>query len=51
MSFSDLLLEEHSDSLNDEGKLFVQFINKSAIRMRALVTGLMEYSRIDKKKS
>jgi PAS domain S-box-containing protein len=48
-SFSDLLLEEHNDSLNDEGKLFVQFINKSAMRMRALVTGLMEYSRIDKK--
>jgi PAS domain S-box-containing protein len=48
MSFSDLLLEEHNDSLNDEGKLFVQFINKSALRMRALVSGLMEYSRIDK---
>lgn len=48
-SFSDLLLEEHNESLNDEGKLFVQFINKSAIRMRALVSGLMEYSRIDKK--
>ena len=49
MSFSELLLEDHLESLNDEGKLYVDFINKSAIRMRALVTGLMEYARIGKR--
>jgi len=49
MSFSELLLEEHSEGLNDEGKLYIEFINKSAIRMRALVTGLMEYARIGKR--
>jgi light-regulated signal transduction histidine kinase (bacteriophytochrome) len=47
-SFSELLLEEHSEQLNDEGKLFVEFINKSAMRMRALVSGLMDYARIGK---
>ena len=48
-SFSELLLEEHSEQLNDEGKLFVEFINKSAMRMRALVSGLMDYARIGKR--
>jgi PAS domain S-box-containing protein len=48
-SFSELLLEEHSAHLNDEGKLFVEFINKSALRMRALVSGLMDYARIGKR--
>ncbi|MDA1172834.1 MAG: PAS domain S-box protein [Proteobacteria bacterium] len=46
MSFSDLLLEEFSGSLDSEAKLYIEYINKSAIRMRALVTGLMEYARI-----
>ena len=49
MSFSELLLEENSEGLNDESKLYIEFINKSAIRMRALVTGLMEYARIGKR--
>ena len=45
-SFSDLLLEEFSDSLDSEAKLYIEYINKSAVRMRSLVTGLMEYARI-----
>ena len=49
ISFSDLLLEEYSEVLDDEGKLYIEFINKSAYRMRALVTGLMEYARIGKR--
>jgi len=48
-SFSELLLEDHCENLNEEGKLYVDFINKSAIRMRALVKGLMEYGRIGKR--
>jgi PAS domain S-box-containing protein len=47
-SFAELLLEEHTEALNDEGKLFVEYINKSAFRMRKLVEGLMEYARIGK---
>ena len=49
MSFSELLLEEYNKDLNDEAKLYIEFINKSAIRMRALVAGLMEYARIGKR--
>jgi PAS domain S-box-containing protein len=49
MSFSELLLEEYTEGLNDEAKLYIEFINKSAIRMRALVSGLMEYARIGKR--
>jgi PAS domain S-box-containing protein len=49
MSFSELLLDEYSEGLNDEAKLYIEFINKSAVRMRALVTGLMEYARIGKR--
>ncbi len=49
MSFSELLLEDYSEGLNDEARLYIEFINKSAIRMRALVTGLMEYARIGKR--
>lgn len=49
MSFSELLLEEYSEKLDDEGKMYIQFINKSAVRMRALVAGLMEYARIGRR--
>jgi PAS domain S-box-containing protein len=49
MSFSELLLDEYSGSLDAEAELYIEFINKSAIRMRALVTGLMEYARIGKR--
>lgn len=51
ISYSKLLEDEYSDVLDDEGKLFVQFINKSATRMRTLISGLMEYTRINRKES
>ena len=51
ISFSELLFEEYADVLDDEGKLYIQFINNSATRMRALVTGLMEYARIGKREA
>ena len=51
ISFSELLEEEYSAALGDEGQLFVQFINKSATRMRSLITGLMEYNRINMKEA
>ncbi len=46
MGYSNLIEDEYSDLLDDEGKLFLQFINKSANRMRSLIAGLLEYSRI-----
>lgn len=51
ISFSQLLEEEYSAVLDDEGRLFVQFINKSATRMRSLISGLMEYNRINMKEA
>jgi len=48
ISYSKLLEEEYEEKLDAEGKLFVQFINKSAIRMRSLISGLMQYARINK---
>lgn len=51
IGYSKLLEDEYSDVLDDEGKLFVQFINKSATRMRTLISGLMEYTRINRKES
>jgi light-regulated signal transduction histidine kinase (bacteriophytochrome) len=41
-------LEEFSNDLNEEGKLFLDFIHNSANRMRFLISGLLEYNRINK---
>ena len=51
ISFSKLLEEEYSDKLDEDGKLSVQFINRSANRMRSLISGLMEYNRINLKEN
>lgn len=44
--FTDLLREEVGDDLNPEAATAVRYINEGASRMRQLVTGLQEYSRI-----
>jgi light-regulated signal transduction histidine kinase (bacteriophytochrome) len=49
ISFSKILEEEYSEKLDEEGRMFVQFINNSATRMRSLISGLMEYNRINLK--
>lgn len=46
IGYSKLLEDEYGEQLDSEGQLFLQFINKSARRMRSLITGLLEYSRI-----
>lgn len=48
IGYSDLLMEEFSNALNEEGRLFLNFINNSANRMRFLISGLLEYNRINK---
>ncbi|MFZ4106030.1 ATP-binding protein [Flavobacterium sp.] len=48
ISYSKLLEDEYQDKLDDEGKMFVKFINKSAVRMRNLISGLMQYASINK---
>ncbi len=49
ISYSKLLEEEYQDKLDEEGKIFVQFINKSAIRMQNLISGLSQLARINKR--
>ncbi len=51
MGYSKLLEEEYEHKLDEEGKLFVQFINKSAVRMRSLISGLMQYAQINKREN
>ncbi len=48
ISYSKLLEDEYQDKLDDEGKIFVKFINKSADRMRNLISGLMQHASINK---
>lgn len=50
ISFSELLEKEFSDKLDDNGAIYIDFITKSSKRMRALVKGLLDYSRIGNNK-
>ena len=50
IGYSNMLKEDYFDKLDDEGKLFLDFISNSAIRMRNLISGLLEYNRIFKNK-
>lgn len=51
IGYSNLLDYDYKDKLDDDGKLYLNFISKAANRMRNLITALMEYSRIEKKES
>ncbi|MBN3518930.1 CHASE3 domain-containing protein [Algoriphagus lutimaris] len=44
-AFSDLLVEQYSDTLKGEGALYLNRITVAANRMRRLITDLLEYSR------
>jgi len=50
IGYSNMLKEDYFDKLDDEGKLFLDFISNSALRMRSLISGLLEYNRIFKNK-
>lgn len=50
ISFSELLEKEFSDKLEGNGAIYIDFITKSSKRMRALVKGLLDYSRIGNNK-
>ena len=51
IGYLNLLDDDHKEQLDDDGKLYLNFINKAANRMRNLITALMEYSRIEKRES
>ena len=47
--FGQLLVEEHGDKLDGEGRDFVHRIAEAALRMDRLILDLLEYSRLGKK--
>jgi len=50
ISFTELLTEEYADKLDENGNIYIDFISKSSYRMRELVKGLLDYSRIGTQK-
>ncbi|NKI31241.1 PAS domain S-box protein [Croceivirga thetidis] len=44
--FVKLFKEEYGDTLEKEGVIYLDFIQSAAVRMRNLVTGILEYSKI-----
>lgn len=44
-AFSDLLVDQYSETLDGEGDLYLNRITAAANRMRRLITDLLEYSR------
>jgi len=47
-AFSDLLNEQYGKQLEGEGELYLNRITAAAVRMRMLITDLLEYSRAGK---
>lgn len=48
ISLSKLLRQSHSSELNAEGEKIVEFIEESSHRMKRLIRGLLDYSRLGK---
>lgn len=48
-SFTELLTEEYGAKFDANANTYVRFISQSAIRMRDLISGLLEYSRLGNK--
>ena len=46
--FSDMLMEDHADQLNETGHDLLERIQTTAQRMRELVNGLLELSKVSK---
>ncbi|MCE1253985.1 MAG: ATP-binding protein [Anaerolineae bacterium] len=46
--FSQILIEDHGDALNDEGKKYLLKIQKSSDQMSLLIDGLLEISRTNR---
>lgn len=47
--YSRLLLEDHRDSLNQEGRMFLETINNSSAEMSQLIEDLLDYSRLERR--
>jgi PAS domain S-box-containing protein len=47
--YSQLLEEEHGDRLNDEGRQFIGRIRRGVQQMAALISDLLDYSRMERR--
>jgi PAS domain S-box-containing protein len=47
--YSRLLLEDHADRLDDEGRMFLQTIRQSTQKMSQLINDLLAYSRMERR--
>lgn len=47
--YSQLLQEEHADQLNDEGRQFIGRIRRGVQQMGALISDLLDYSRMERR--
>lgn len=47
--YSRLLLEDHKESLNDEGRSFLETIQSSSAEMTQLIEDLLDYSRLERR--
>ena len=45
-SFIDILVEDHSQQLDETGREMLQFVQLSAARMSQLINGLLDYGRL-----
>lgn len=50
-NFVELLQQEYSQELDETASLYVDVIHQSTLRMRSLIKGLLDYSRLGKEKS
>lgn len=46
--YSRLLLEDHTEQLNEDGRFFVETINEATSEMAQLIDELLEYSRLER---
>lgn len=49
MGYSQILGEDYTDILGEEGKRLIQVIQRNAMKMNALIDDLLEFSRLGKK--
>lgn len=48
--FSDIIMEDHSEQLDEEGKRLMGIVKESAVTMGQLIDDILEFSRLGKKK-
>lgn len=48
--FSDIIMEDHSEQLDEEGKRLMGVVKESAVTMGQLIDDILEFSRLGKKK-